>query len=635
MNRSKSPHSRAAFSAFPIFPIFSSITALAFSFCLAAPPLQAQGFSASVPAGGKHEITMPIGKWGRYSVRASGEQPVSLSISDRRNGVIARDGTAGQRNPRIDLFLDVGEYKLSAQGAKNATGMSALSATAFAYPKGFSPGYLVPARENSLALEDFQQACFWFQASADTVVYVEAAGRNLAELALWRDGEWLVPTQNRAFTAKPKEETPLAGISFSARLPKGAYMVGAYGGKEGGTGRGWALASQAHPLYLQAGLDSLSANTRAGGAIPPRGYAQWLLSPSVDAVIVAEAEKRGLLAEVNRLSPEFAPAGWLAADSITGKSASARVILRPDALAQGQGWRVLKVSGAPGQAFTVQAFGSSKTVLPGRESRNWWVTSMHSGDPQDQIGASGAVVDRKSGALVALQADTLSQDREWSRRFNLMAAVSAYIWVDGNGKYAVTPGGAAGSWRLSRYFHTPPPNYKSPEWVTGSKSQELIRGLYLLEVEPNEKGIATMIIAKSSLLGGALAAGKALLGSTARAWNAPRASLAFPRLDPGPDDSYQVILNSQAPELSAVFSRTWAPGAGNPSAATPAVADAGFSGPAFTEEKRAALPRFPVIEAGQTAFLDLDRGANRLYAVHVREPGIYRIETTGRLPVPV
>lgn len=654
-------------------------------------------FSASVPSGGKHEILLPIAKWGRYSIRCSGEQPVALSISDRRTGIMERDGDAGRRNPRIDLFLDIGEYKLTVLGSKNAAGTSQVTATPFALPEGFKPAYLVPYRENRMSLDDFQQTAFWFEAFADTSVYIEAVGRNLADLALWRDGEWLVKTDNHTFIAKPKDETPLSGISFSARVPKGIYMVAAYGGK----GRSWSIKSDEHPLCIQAGIETLADNGLNAMTIPPRGYAQFLLHPGTDRFVLEGPDKKRLIAEMNRLGPGFEPAGWMATDSIHGKLSSPRIFMQSQTMSQGNGYRVVKISGTPGQSFTVQTMGGSQAHLQGVEAKSWWVSTLHTGNPGDQIGASGLVIETGKGAIVAMQADTLSSNREVARRFNLLGDVNAFVWVDENGKYSMVPGGTEYSWRLGRFHFTPPADYKAPEWSTGTKTLELAQGLHRLEMSPKNKGIATLVLKKASVLGGMISAGKAALGASGddRAWNAPRPAMRFSGLAPGSGENFLVVANAQAPEWTSVYRRAlpidsddplgfwlrpgekldipirlagrrmvsvvdvrgaFVPFSGNGTRFDKAsVWDAGAytvslmggagearlmvlksvkperqptaAAPVFPDEKRDAIPKFPAVAPGKTAFLDLDRNGNRPYALEVAEPGLYRIETTGRL----
>jgi hypothetical protein len=685
-----------ALSTFLIAACLSVCASAAFG-AAATPPADAKGgesFSVSLPAAGRHEAVMPVARWGRYSLRSAGEYPTALSVADRRSGVIHRDGEPGRRNGRIDLFLDIGEYKLAVQGARKAKGNVTVTAAPFAYPRGFKPSWLVPLRENRFSLDDMQQAAFWFEVPADTSIYIEACGRNLAEIALWRDGEWLVPTENRPFTAKPRDETPLSGFAFAARIPRGAYMVGLYGGK----GRSWANAGGEHPCYLKWGLDPLPAGVRSAGTVSPKGYDEVLLAPEAAQVVVEAADKQRLTAEITRMNTGFVADGWLAGDSIHGKSASPRLRLDPPAVPQAAGWRMLKITAAPGRPYVLQTFSSGAASVSGREAGAWWISSQHSGNPGDQLGASGFVVNRKDGALVAVQADTVGA-REVAHRFNLLGGMTAYIWVDADGKYSFAPGGVRYKWKLGRYFLYVPPDYRRPDWNEGSKTLELNRGLHVLTLAPENKGIATFVLGKASLLGGVIAAGKAAVGAADnRAWDEPRAEIRFPHIAPGKDETYDVLVNSQAPELASISARPspinpdtplglWLrPGeqvdiplklegrrrlsvtdvrggaapfdldgkraekaleadGGNHkvtlhggsearlvilASAVPELLPAG-SAPEFPDSRRDALPRFPVLEAGKTTWMDLDRSGNPPYAVRVAEPGLYRIETTGRL----
>lgn len=650
-------------------------------------------FSATLPASGRHETTANLDHWGRYSLRSSGEVPTALSVADRRNGILRRDGDPGQRHGRIDLFLDLGEYKLAVQGPKRAPGNVTVTAIPFAEAPGSKPAWLKPLRDNRFELDDLRQASFWFEVPSDTVIWLEAAGRNLAEMALWRDGEWRVPVQFRPFVSRPSEGTPWNGFAGGARLAKGLYRVGVYGGEP----RAWSEKAGEHPGYLRMGLEDLGAGARNARVIPPQGYEEFLLAPGVATVLVEEAEKLRLGAEITRLDRDYAPAGWLSGDSISGKSASPRMLFHPGEASPEQGGRVLKVWGSPGQAYTVQTSGFTSRSVAGREAREWRVVSQHSGNPADQIGASGIVADHKDGSLVAVVADTVGS-KEVARRFNLLEPVSAFIWIPEAGKYSLSPGGVKYRWSLGRYYHYAPPNHVPPEMAEGARTLQLNAGLHMLAIEPVEKGIATFVLGKASLLGGMIAAGKAAMGmQDGRAWDPPRPEVRFDRIVLAKDAVYDVRVNSQAPELASVSARPlpldpdepvgqWVrPGerveiplklagkrilaardaAGNPvpfdasgrhadrsleasgnlsvtldgagaprmvflSAVPPERSPAGPA-PEFPDAARAAWPRFPVLEPGRPVWLDLARGADRTYALRVAQPGLYRVESTGRL----
>ncbi|MEK7391362.1 MAG: hypothetical protein AAB214_02245, partial [Fibrobacterota bacterium] len=662
------------------------------------PSLVATGdsLSNSVPSGGKHDLLLPIAKWGRYSIRARGDQPVELSIADRRNGVFRTDGIAGERNPRIDLFLDAGEYRLTTQGTKGAKGNAIVASVPFRVPAGFSPLRLVSRRENRLSLDDLEQVDFWFETKSDTTVYLEAAGRNLSELALWRDGQWLVKTANRSFVAYPKPETPLSGICFQAKLPKGTYRLSAYGGK----GRDWAIKSPEHPLTLRMDLDLVASNSTTLWTIPSTGLARISLGAGVSSVVLEADDKKRLVATVQSLTTEFPDDGEIAKDSISGKSSVPRVVLPIGRTGSAGPGRVMTISGVPGQKFAVVAFGDSRSSMYNMASGLYWLSSTHTGNPVDRLGASGLVVNQINGAIRAIQADTLSLGREIARRFNLLEPVNAFLWVDGDAKYAMEVGGTTCKWRIRRFFAgQAPSNYRVPEYATESKFVELTKGVHILEMIPVKKGVASIVLKNASLLAGIVDAGKTALGaSNGAAWSHGAPAVQFQKLDVGDAERLSIHMNSQAPDLSVVSVRPapidpdeplafWCrPGerveipvrlAGKrqlsvvdrtgkvvvleldgKAAQGPVEAQTGDHVCAVkndaSESRQFLLKtipldrvvpvasltfdpsgigagRSPTVTTGTVSHFDLDRNESRTYTIRVDQPGIYRIETTGRL----
>ena len=102
-----------------------------------------------------------------------------------------REGWPGKQDGRIDALLDTGTYKVRAFGDPAATGDTTLSVTPFAAagPALLAPGYLPVA----LTLRDLQSRSFWLVVGDDPApTRIEAAGRSLAALTVWRDGRDLV-----------------------------------------------------------------------------------------------------------------------------------------------------------------------------------------------------------------------------------------------------------------------------------------------------------------------------------------------------------------------------------------------------------------------------------------------------------
>jgi hypothetical protein len=650
---------------------------------------------ASVSSKGTSTLLLPIKKWGRYSIRASGNQPVALSVADKRNGVFCTDGEAGQRNGRIDVFLEIGEYKIIVYGDAKATQTSKITSLPFVNVAGHTASWMIPCRENQLSLDDMQQACFWFDLSTDSTVYIEASGRNLADLIIWQNGEWVRVADKRLFTVKPKAETPLSGIALSVRLQPGTYMVAAYGG----AGYKWALESNAHPLYLQYGLDKIKPNTTSQIVIPPKGYLLKSIDSTVSKVIVEEPVRNRLLAECGYFTDGYSSLVTSAIDSIHAKGASNRVLLNVN---QNSG-SYIKITGTPGQSFSLQAIGQSERSIS--SAGEYWAASLHTGNFADQIGASGFIIDANDGRIVTMMCDTVSGTLGIERRFNLLEKVTSFIWVDQDGDYTIVPGGTSLRWRMHRYFITPPPNFKRPESEEKTETLKLTKGMHILEIEPDKKGIATMVIRKSSLLGNVVKATKDMLSTpdSMKKWDVPRPSVQFPSVQAPGSAHYQLVINSQLPELFVGYIKKYPLNIDEPLSFTcepsqkiavkikldgtrvvsvtdikngshaftvdnkkvekPSEWSAGEHQfefvntsqtvkqfflkatppellntspiPVYSQEKLSVLPKYQTLDAPSEVFTDIDRNSNVTWFLNVKEPSLYKVETTGRLATDV
>jgi hypothetical protein len=646
---------------------------------------------ATVSSKGTSTLLLPVKKWGRYSIRASGTQPVALSVADKRNGVFCSDGEAGQRNGRIDVFLEIGEYEIIVNGDAKATLTSKITSLPYVNVPGYTASWLIPRRENQLSLDDMQQACFWFDLSTDSTVYIEASGRNLAELKIWQNGEWVRDANKRLFTVKPKAETPLSGIALSARLQPGTYMVAAYGG----SGYKWAQESNAHPLYLQFGLEEIKPNTTSQMVIPPKGYVVKNIDNVASKIVVEEPVRNRLLAESGYFSDDYSSMVTSTTDSIHAKGASNRVLLN----AGQRAGAYVKITGTPGQSFSIQAIGQSERSMD--SGGEYWAASLHTGNYADQIGASGFIIDSRDNRIVAMMCDTVSGDIGIERRFNLLDKVTSYVWVDQDGDYSVVPGGTSMRWRMHRYFITPPPNFKLPEFEQKTETLKLTKGMHVLEIEPDKKGIATILIRKSSLIGNVVKATKDMLSTpdSLKKWDAPRPSVQFPSVQVPHSGYYRLVINSQLPELFVGYVKKYPLNIDEPLSFTcdpsqkitvriklagarvvsvtdiknvsyaftvdnkkvekPSEWNAGEHQfefvntsqntkqfflkaaspelmntspiPAYSQEKLSTLPKFQTLDAPSDAFTDIDRNSSVTWFLNVKEPSLYKIETTGRL----
>jgi hypothetical protein len=142
-----------------------------------------------------NETLLHIHKPGRYSIQVKSEQGTRITIVDRMAGPYQTSGSAGHRDGRLDLLLDIGTYKIRLNSYSNGSGQVILKVFPFQYVKPVTRvedlPYLPYLELIKDSLEDLQQQSFWIQIKERQVLRLEMLGRNLKDARLWRDGSWL------------------------------------------------------------------------------------------------------------------------------------------------------------------------------------------------------------------------------------------------------------------------------------------------------------------------------------------------------------------------------------------------------------------------------------------------------------
>jgi hypothetical protein len=267
---------------------------------------------AEVPAAGHQEAILTVDRCGRYSVRAASRQGTAVHVIDRMAGELGAAGEAGHENGRIDLLLDRGEYKVVAESDEHGEGAAALSVAAFretragatpaaaaatVQPAGDAVPQLVERRLLRESLDDLQQISYWMRLAERREIRLEAAGRNLADLRLWRDGSWLEAVEPSCTTIQPVTGQPLLRCEVAAILPAGLYLLTAYGGPS----QPWAEDAAEHPLHLRWGHPLL----------PDAGRRRYVVSPFGEDWFALPANVNYARIELPQAAPARLLAGWV------------------------------------------------------------------------------------------------------------------------------------------------------------------------------------------------------------------------------------------------------------------------------------------------------------------------------------
>ena len=227
---------------------------------------------STVAARGNQSVILTLKSFGRYAITVSSSQGVALQPLDRMAGTGAVVGEVGKQDGRLDLFLDRGEYKILTHASAKGSGQAKLIAHAFRELHEHPP-MLIEQRLERASLNDFEQRSYWLEIKEKRVVALEAAGRNLADLRLWRDGTWLVNVSPQLTTNQARADHPLLIARLTAELEPGLYLVTAYGG----LGQPWTEASDDKPFFLRFGIPTLGPAMRQQFTMSEFGVERFLV----------------------------------------------------------------------------------------------------------------------------------------------------------------------------------------------------------------------------------------------------------------------------------------------------------------------------------------------------------------------
>jgi hypothetical protein len=451
-----------------------------------------------LPARGDAQTVLHVAAFGHYTILAHSAQGVALQLVSRMAGPGPVAGRPGKQDGRLDLFLEKGDYLLRTIASAKGNDQVALKAVRARELNPYPAPRLTEYRIVRSSLGDLQQRSYWLQIDKARRVAIEAAGRNLADLRLWKDGNWLVDAKPVAQVTTPKPGKPLAERLLTVRLEPGLYRLTAYGGPA----QPWARSSAKHPLYLRLGIPLLPEAGRRRHIAGPFGVDRWRVPGRTDyfRLELPQAEKASLgVADYSARQPFAAPDRVADIDK---KSLPPVAELR---VPQHYGQRLLSVRREAGKPYVLQYFhrrDSARISSPG----DYWVGTLQSGYGGDAIDLTAVMTciygECRSGlfgthsTVVADSAIPLDRGTGWRRRFNLLDEATLFFKVRESGNYRFTAEGVRAKLRLEPLLTQRPADYQAPEFTNGTLAQRLDPGYYKLTLRPvhgaNGKGIVTL-----------------------------------------------------------------------------------------------------------------------------------------------
>lgn len=391
-----------------------------------APPDPAARLSrASVSAAADETTLLTVEAPGRLSIRAQSGAGVALQLVDMMTGPGEIAGERGVHDGRLDVLLDRGVYRLRSFGGTGAYGEAKLAVTPFHSVDGAKPD-LLRGGEDSAELGDLEQRSYWVIVSPGAKVSVEAVGRALGDLRLWRNGSDLADLKPVSATVEPEAGHPMTRLRVEGALESGLYLVTAYGGAPAV----WADGQSKKPFHIRVGQPQSLAGGWFEGAIGPFGSMRFTIPPPATYVRLELDEPAPAQLSVTR--------GGGSPESAFIAKTSRQPVAALTVAAKGDEPAIAEVSGLQGQAFRLRALDRSDTLRVDAPGPHLVAVDV-AGEGGDELPATVLLARfaKGKGSVVASKALRIARGEAWRAKFNLRGPSSLIFEIANSGPLAL------------------------------------------------------------------------------------------------------------------------------------------------------------------------------------------------------
>ncbi|RUM23295.1 DUF1311 domain-containing protein [Rhizobium vallis] len=429
-----------------------------------------------MPADRDGSTLLTVDTPGHIAIRTQSTSGMALQLVDMIAGPGDRMGAAGVSDGRIDALLDKGTYKIRVFGAPGVVGNVKL--TAQAYQELEQPdAALTSATSVDANLSDLQQRSYWIDIPDSARVDIEAVGRSLRDLRLWRNGTDIAALSPKISIFELKPGLPMTRATLKGTVEPGRYLVTAYGGQK----LVWTNSDAAEPFHIRTGTQVSLAGGIAEGVIGPFGSVRFEAPADLDTFRLALPQSAPATLRAGRIS-NAATSFQSAAIGKSNREPTATLTLSTDGQPS-----IVEVSGYEGQHFQVRGLRFSSQIRFDGSVPNL-ISLDVAGEGGDEIPATALLLRQDASGkatIVASDVPHLSPGEAWRRRFNLRGPTSLLFEMTQAGPIEIRSAGIAVQAEISPILTGNEPRADGQN----SGHFDLNAGYYLLRVVPDNDAV--------------------------------------------------------------------------------------------------------------------------------------------------
>ncbi len=409
----------------------------------------------TLPARVRNHVIFEVDRPWRVSAQVKSPMGTALRIVDRIEGPGAWSGAPGEADGRVDLLLDSGSYRAELLSPETSVDSLTLTLQPFADTSTEFVTELDGGTVISSALKDLQQRSYRFSIETARTVRIDAAGRALTDLQIWRDGMWIMEIDSIHTIIEPSPGKPMTRLLLAGRLEAGDYLITAYGGDP----LPWAFEPEAYPFHIRFGTGRQAEVFAVIDSISPFGTDYFVVPHATDAFLMFLDEKMDFrlgIGPLNNGSPhdEFWKWGVINKESV-----------EPECLVRYRGPHersaLAAITGPPGECYQLLGLHARDIEKCYFGKGTHWFSTVHAGRLADAIDATGIVVRGRERVEKAMVPE-LGKGHGWRQCFNLLEEATLFVETLEGGTYRVKTEGVSTKVKIEPFLVRKPDGYRSP-----------------------------------------------------------------------------------------------------------------------------------------------------------------------------